>query len=789
MNNTKGQFRLILFLFYNKLKHYTGRIEMNKKIFFVIAANLFLGIVINPCFAMSGRPSKPADAVIITGKVTDKAAAKPIAGAQVSLQVQNTIEKAASDRDGKYTIRTGTFFWFRTATLKVSQDTYAPASLIFVIPPGRQTIQKDIQLKDNQKPTLEITSPKDNEEVFTGFSIEIKYDDKGSGIDLNSIKIFVQSQEVTKYIKTISYQGALCVIPEAENLAPGGCEILARVKDRAGNQAQQSISVTLINKEDNFIRLGKEALADKDTGAAYGYFKQALDSSPKNKEANFYFGLMRMAGLLSKDEVLAILQDMGFTGPGGVPLAKEHLNPFDLQVEPPAGIEKFNLPDSSPSGLKIQNVIERVLLPEVDRAIKNLDTAAKDKGVIATMNMTIPFADSGNTSIDYGDAQIIKSTFLLIKALMSELLVHDIDISPADIKTLSAQGPFTIWRLLELYPDLLRVKSGTRSLQARAALVAAIDSFNDGFSYILTNEAGRPAALLKISRLPQYRKEALLFADELKDIKKSLMGTPERVFSLRLNQAINAGNFFTRPFDFGRALGPNSAEYLLGEVISPYFDYAARNFSRVKPGYSEFLPPDTALYKGKKKEVDFTDISAVLSTSELARTAFLSLLAYDLKADIRTLAPGAPNDLSTHLQDTLDNYPHLFYLKDASSLGLAREAFARMVKSYAAGADYYLTREDAGQSDDLLVATEDFRVNLERYKAMLEELGLMKNTLIDPRTETAGDELHVDLGEFFARYKDVRKFMPQFDANNNVIPGTYPDETFGGILPDNKFNE
>ncbi|MDP2906013.1 MAG: hypothetical protein Q8O22_06925 [Candidatus Omnitrophota bacterium] len=762
---------------------------MKKSILFIIAVNLVFSIVLNPCWASSGRPATPNDAVVISGKITDKATAKPIAGAQISLNVQNKTTNAVSDINGKYSIRVGISLWFRTATVNVSANEYARLSSILLILPGRRAVQKDLQLKDILKPSLEIVSPKDEEEVFTDPAIELKYDDKGSGIDLHSLTISAGNRDVTKYIKNMNFLGALCVIPKNDALAQGECEISARVKDLAGNEVQRSILVTVISKVDQLIRLGKKALTEKNAQAAYDYFKQALDVDPKNKEANFYFGLMRLAKLLSQDEVFAMLQDLGFKGPGSVALAKVHLDPFHLAVETPSGFANFDLPASAPSGRSIQDVITKQILPELNAAIKNLNIALADKNFVTQIAITAPFIGSGKLALDYGDIALIKSTLLLVKSFMHEMLVRDVDIDSAQIKALFAAGNPTIWRLLELYPDLMRVKSVPHSLQAREALVASIDSYSAGFFYIFSEQNRRPDNLLNLSPLPKYQKEALLFVDELKDIKRSLMGTPERVFSLRLNQVINAGNFFTQPFDFRRAFEVDSASYLLQDVFLPYFDYAASNFSKVKPAYREFFPPESSFYTGNKKEIDFTDTSAILSALELSRTGFLSLLAYDLNMDIQTLAPGAPNEQIAHIQDALGQNPRLLYLSHPRSMNLARDAFSRMVKSYAAGADYFAKTEDADQSDDLLTAKGDALVNLGRYVKMLQDLDLMKETLIDPSTANQGDEFRVNLGEFFLRYKDMRALMPQFAANNNVIAGTYPDETFGGILPDGKFNE
>lgn len=305
---------------------------MKRILALAVLVNLVFSIGTGFCASEPYVSVKVVYPVTITGKISDTTTAKPIANAEISLRVLHETKKVLSDKNGRYRIDIKTSFWFRLGTISASAKEYAQKSSLILILPDSRTIIKDFQLLDCKKPTLEIISPKSGEEIFTEPSIRINYSDLGSGAALKSITIYAQSKNVTKYIKIVEPQTALCVIPKNDPLAPGNCGIRAQIRDLAGNLAEQTISVKVVKKEDYFIALGKKAIAGRDALSAHSYFKQALDSNSSNREANFYFALIRLALLTQDNDVFAILKDMGFKGPGAASLSKEHLNLFNLQA-------------------------------------------------------------------------------------------------------------------------------------------------------------------------------------------------------------------------------------------------------------------------------------------------------------------------------------------------------------------------------------------------------------------------------------------------------------------------
>jgi hypothetical protein len=341
--------------------------------------------------------------------------------------------------------------------------------------------------------------------------------------------------------------------------------------------------------------------------------------------------------------------------------------------------------------------------------------------------------------------------------------------------------------ILGHYPDFLRVQDIPQSLAARKSLVQAIDSYLTGFDFIMAEKGDQTDDLISISRIPQYRKEALLFAEQLKDVKKSLLGQQDKMFSAKLSQLVYAGSFYADPPDVRRLLDQDAAYYLLRRVFVPQMTYAVKGLSYVDPAYKELLPPENIDYKWQRQEIYYSDVLAARASLEAVQTSFLSALAYNLNMDVQEVARKLANKEHVSVQEMLAGYPRLGELKDVRYLVSARNSLENSLKDFSEVADYWLAHRDRYRADYVGLTFDDFRANVPRYKTMAQGLGMMQNTLIDPRLEIKGDEFHVNPAEFFVYYKNARGFLPAFDKDNQAIHGTWPDETFGGILPDNKF--
>lgn len=723
--------------------------------------------------------------VTIYGKVTDRATLKPIANAEVIFKATSISKKALTNKKGDYLIRLASPSRFIFGQITVSAQEYKKESRSVLIAGNRRTVKINFTLRDIFKPTLTIYSPKEGQEIFTNPTIELRYVDNGSGINTKSVKISANNKNITKYISIIDTQRTVCVVPHTDPLEEGAHTITAQISDYAGNASGASVSVKVVSRAGYYINLGKQALLEKDISAAHIYFMRAWLAEPRNPEANFYFALSRLAKIPYKKPVFDMLRLMGFTGKGGTPLTQADLDPFKPRITAPAGIKEFNLAASFPNGRKIQDVIRRNVIAEMDAALKNLNLVLAHKNFTSRIGIQNPVTGFESIEIDYADAAILKSIIYALKSKLHEMLVRNIDCDIAQLSYLFSTGALNPESILQNYPGLMRVKDIPQSLKARDCLVAAIDSYMQAYNSLKTEIDDQSDDLISISFGREYQDEAEEFAKDLIEIKQSLLGSPNSTFSAKFSQLINLGHYYTNPFNF-RRLGDNDAvPYLLENNFLPALDYALNNLSKANINYQEFLPPqDTYFYKGKQKEVDFADISSAKAGLESMRMLILSLSAYNLDINAQDIGLAWLNGDKITLGDIVNTHPNLLQLVDTSKINSAREAFDNLVKNYTDAADYLLYREDTYQSDDLLIPRGYIWQNELKYRTMLQELNRMKNTLIDPNLKTEGDEFHINLGEFFVYPKDMRQFLPQFNENK-IVPGSWPDTTFGGITPDN----
>lgn len=724
--------------------------------------------------------------VVISGRVIDKITAKPLANANVYFQAQGVFEKAFTNNNGIYYIHFNPSFWVRFGKIWVSTQEFQEGINFLVITPYNRTITANFRLLDIVKPYIAIYSPKENQEIFTNPTIRLQYHDYGSDINKASVRIFANNREITKYIKFADKQNAICAIPEKDPLGEGPTIISARISDFARNTAEETALVTVISKATSLIRSGKQALIKQDILSANIYFKDALRIAPANPEANFYYAVTRLGVLPLTDPVFNLLRDMGLTGPKGEPLGRQHLNPFNFKAFIPKAIKKFNLPVSFPNGQKFREVIENQFLPEMEQALAGLDLVLKHKDFVSWLEVQNPVSGTGRVKIDYADAVMLKSMIYTLKSRLHEMLVRNIDSDFSRLSDLFNAGALTPEYALKAYPSLLRVQELPQSIEARQALVLAIDNYLMAFYSIQAEADDQNEDLISISQVPKYSRETALFAQEISGIKKSLLSQPEANFSMKFSQLINLGRLYTNPPDIRRMIDDDGVSYLLQNNFLPHIEYTLNNLANANITYQEYLPMDNHFYKGKKKKVDFADVAIAKSGLESLRFAALSSSGYDLRANLQDIALKYNKEKRFNLNDILNANPGLFNLADISKIALAKDAIDKIVKDYKEAADYLLNHEDSYQSDDLLVPPDYFRTNEPKYRMMLEELNNMRETLIEPGLKITKGKFHINLREFFINYKDMRGFLPKFDKKNKVILGSWPDATFSGILPDNK---
>jgi len=722
--------------------------------------------------------------LLIFGRVTDKVTLKPIANAKVTAKTGGVFKEAFTNNKGDYVVGLYRLPWFGFCKITAAKEEYQTQYRWIFLWPWRRLAIVNFKLNDITSPSLEISSPLEGQEISTHPTIELSYSDYGSGINVGSVEIFVNDRDVTEHIEEINEEGAVCMIPVENPLGLGPSTIYAKIKDFTGNLAEDAVSVTVFSEVNQLIQLGKEAILNRDILSAHGYFAQALDVEPNNLEANFYYAITRLGILpMTNVAIFNLSQDMGLTGLDG-PLTRADLDPFNFNAQPPEGIQDFDLVHSFPNGERFREAIRYEIIPEMEGSLENLNLVLGDEDFVSYLQIENPFTGTENIEIDFGDIALLKSTICVIKAKAHEFLVRNFDTDLAYLSSLFIQGTLTPRYVLEQYPQLLRVEDTPQSVSARDAFVLAINNYIEGVNFIAAETDDQSDDLISISHAPEYQEQAVLFAEQISDLKKSLISQPDSEFSMKFSQFINLGYFYANPFDLRRVLDFDSANYFLLSNFLPQTEYMLENLSNADVNYQEFLPPDNPFYTERKKDADFADTQAIRTGLEAIRMASFGLLGYELNLDVQEVILTAIEGGNSIVNNTLDAYPELLNLLDPSYMLLAREALNNTVNAYTETVNYLSNNEDPDQSDDLMVPTLYFWDNEPRYRGMLEGLNALHNTLIDPETEEPGDEFHINLAELLTHFKDMRPFLPEFSEDNNYIPGSWPDPTFGGILPD-----
>ncbi len=129
----------------------------------------------------------------------------------------------------------------------------------------------------------------------------------------------------------------------------------------------------------------------------------------------------------------------------------------------------------------------------------------------------------------------------------------------------------------------------------------------------------------------------------------------------------------------------------------------------------------------------------------------------------------------------LDNAPTFATMGDAPYMGVASTALRNAIAYYQASSSLIRGETDY-QVDDLVIFDPDslpdeqeFRDRLANIDASFDAPVAMLLGELSPR---------VYIGQAFASPFLSPAMQPEYDAFGDVIPGTWPDPTFGGVLPD-----
>ena len=288
---------------------------------------------------------------------------------------------------------------------------------------------------------------------------------------------------------------------------------------------------------------------------------------------------------------------------------------------------------------------------------------------------------------------------------------------------------------------------------------------------------------------------------------------------------------------------PTSGEVLafLKDILLPEVEGALDNLGVIDDEFNMILYPDETVQDGNL-EVDYGDIALYRSALHALRLLILILDAYDLDLDIDAIVLAIQNDVFSINSDILAVYTDFLKLKfccggfdfdddrdvDGSDLvhimdvfgssseddnynpdadfdkngtvdesdfgafaaefgqrllGEAKNAVRNSISSYFE-ASMFIRSETDFQEDDLVAFDPEELWDEEEFRNILLDIQDSLNVPALIGDNEPDSPFILDLTQFFDDPIDLRDMLPGFTDDNKIITCSFPDPTFGGILPD-----
>lgn len=293
--------------------------------------------------------------------------------------------------------------------------------------------------------------------------------------------------------------------------------------------------------------------------------------------------------------------------------------------------------------------------------------------------------------------------------------------------------------------------------------------------------------LLRIAEENRDGPDAAVFTDSLKELLDQFGFSPtERsIFDFSSDVPEDANGDVILPSS--SPTGGQVQEFLRNVLLPELRSAIQDDLQAIDPAFStrilsvEFATLDVG--GDDAVEIDFGDVKLLEAALRGFEAALLITLAYDLNVDIDQIF-NVGDTLMIQLE-VIEANPPLFTLTPdgVSLLAQAKTATREAIDAYFVASAFIRSESDDQDDDFITIEAAD----LEDEENLREDLGEVQVALNGLGTI---DDERVDLSRFFDTPFDVRDIVPPvtFDANedppNFVEPGTFPDPTLNGILPD-----
>jgi photosystem II stability/assembly factor-like uncharacterized protein len=316
----------------------------------------------------------------------------------------------------------------------------------------------------------------------------------------------------------------------------------------------------------DYIEMGKFYLSTHNILAARNQFKLAVQVEPANQEANFLYGVTRIA---------AVAEDGQTLNSAGLDSVREI---FEL-----AGVvftkfsiydTTFSAPEQIASGTPqtgaILEFLKTKMLPEVDGAIANLEAVSSTSFVSEIDPVSFSKTSGAVLTADYADALVTKAMLHALKCNLELLLVYGPDVNLPDIQ--AAPDELMTYKQLFLQdPAFLTPKETIRLETARASLVNFIDTYSVAAQYLIARTGSAHHLFVVDVALTDEVTTAETtglndFKKALSEIKASLNGPYQ--YSFAPNILLNSRNRFVDLSKFFNAATPINFRNSLNDLAS-----------------------------------------------------------------------------------------------------------------------------------------------------------------------------------------------------------------------------
>ena len=241
-----------------------------------------------------------------------------------------------------------------------------------------------------------------------------------------------------------------------------------------------SSTITATSPAQPYIDQGKFYLTSRYILGARDQFKLAVAAEPGNQEANFLYGITRIA---------AVVEDGQGGNTAGLDSVREIFELAGVMVSKlsiygSSYVVPAELATSTPRTGAVLDFFKTKLMPEVDGAIANLQAVNSTTFTSTNNPAAIGKASGAVLTADYADALVIKAMLYALKCNLELLMVYGPDVNIPDIQA----APNELMTYKQLFQDstFLTPKETERLATARTALISFIDTYSLAAPQLIT---------------------------------------------------------------------------------------------------------------------------------------------------------------------------------------------------------------------------------------------------------------------------------------------------------------